>query len=174
MRKFRCVQIMPPNNRLLPVLALFGHAVVPGRCLLPGVDRTCGSCRSTSEFDPKETLMPRFDRPLRLARATKTVQSSERSPDSMRWISRSRKEGTTSPRTTKVRTMGKYGFMAAVSSASDMPASCAYSDCAAALVARGRSGGHGRQSAAEGRAQAQAGRVRRAEEPGSQANQTSG
>jgi hypothetical protein len=73
-----------------------------------------------------------------------------------------------------VRTTGKYGFMAAVSSASDMPASCAYSDCAAALVARGRSGGHGRQSAAEGRAQAQAGRVRRAEEPGSQANQTSG
>src|SRR5450631_3689031 len=36
--------------------------------------------------------------------------------------------------------MGKYGSMAAVSSASDMPASRAYSDCAAALVARGRSG----------------------------------
>ena len=35
----------------------------------------------------------------------------------MRWISCSRKEGTTSPRTTKVRTMGKYSFMAAVSSA---------------------------------------------------------
>ena len=27
----------------------------------------------------------------------------------MRWISRPRREGTTSPRTTKVRTMGKYG-----------------------------------------------------------------
>ena len=83
--------------------------------------------------------MPRFDRPLRLARATKTVQSSERSPASMRWISRSRKEGTTLPRTTKVRTMGKYGPTAAVSSARDMPASRAYSDCAVALVARGRS-----------------------------------
>ncbi|MGY4503888.1 hypothetical protein ACVWYH_007845 [Bradyrhizobium sp. GM24.11] len=39
-----------------------------------------------------------------------------------------------------MRTMGKYGSIAAVSSASDMPASRAYSDCAAALVARGRSG----------------------------------
>jgi hypothetical protein len=82
--------------------------------------------------------MPRFDRPLRLARATKTVQSSERSPASMRWISRSRKEGTALPRTTKVRTMGKYGPTAAVSSARDMPASRAYSDCAAALVEGGR------------------------------------
>jgi hypothetical protein len=83
--------------------------------------------------------MPRSDSHL-LARAPKTVQSSEPSPASMRWISRSRKEGTTLPRTTKVRTIGKYGCIAAVSSARDMPASRAYSDCAAALVARGRSG----------------------------------
>ena len=68
------------------------------------------------------------------------LQFSERSPASMRWISRSRRAGTTSPRTTKVRTMGKYGSIAAVSAARDMPASRAYSDCAAALVARGRSG----------------------------------
>ena len=36
--------------------------------------------------------------------------------------------------------MGRYGSIAAVSAAGDMPASRAYSDCVAALIARGRSG----------------------------------
>src|SRR5262245_19393869 len=50
----------------------------------------------------------RFDRPLRLARTTKELQTCERKAASMRWISRSRWVlAAHPPRRTRTRTIGR-------------------------------------------------------------------
>jgi hypothetical protein len=50
------------------LLALFGPDGLGGRCLLLRAKPTSRSRARISQFDPKETPTPRFDRPLRLAR----------------------------------------------------------------------------------------------------------
>jgi hypothetical protein len=51
--------------------------------------------------------MGRFDRPLRLARATKKNQSSERRAASMRWISRSSKTPRAPQRSWMTQAIGR-------------------------------------------------------------------